>query len=94
MDGDIQDCIDHLIVAEKRGTLERKRTLENEELIVENDFLEIVNINCIIVMMISNNYLKHKRKIFLLCRLDTDIKKIPEHLLKEEDPICIQQSHH
>lgn len=28
-----------------------------------------------------------KRKIFLCVGLDTDIKKIPEHLLKEEDPI-------
>ena len=35
------------------------------------------------------NYLKtSKRKNLFLCvGLDTDIKKIPEHLLKEEDPI-------
>ena len=45
MDGDIQDCIDHLIVA------------ENAERLKES------------------------------VGLDTDIKKIPEHLLKEEDPI-------
>ena len=33
-----------------------------------------------------------KRKQSFLCvGLDTDIKKIPEHLLKEED---LQQSHH
>ena len=41
-----------------------------------------------------------KRKQSFLCvGLDTDIKKIPEHLLKEEDPIFafnnrVQQSHH
>ena len=28
-----------------------------------------------------------KKKSFLCVGLDTDIKKIPEHLLKEEDPI-------
>ena len=27
-----------------------------------------------------------KKKSFLCVGLDTDIKKIPEHLLKEEDP--------
>ena len=27
------------------------------------------------------------KKTFLCVGLDTDIKKIPEHLLKEEDPI-------
>ena len=30
---------------------------------------------------------KKKKKSFLCVGLDTDIKKIPEHLLKEEDPI-------
>ena len=36
-----------------------------------------------------------KRKQSFLCvGLDTDIKKIPEHLLKEEIHLCIQQSHH
>lgn len=35
-----------------------------------------------------------KKKSFLCVGLDTDIKKIPEHLLKEEDPIShsIKQS--
>ncbi len=28
-----------------------------------------------------------RKKSFLCVGLDTDIKKIPEHLLKEEDPI-------
>ena len=28
-----------------------------------------------------------KKQSFLCVGLDTDIKKIPEHLLKEEDPI-------
>ena len=32
------------------------------------------------------NQIKEKRS-FLCIGLDTDIKKIPEHLLKEEDPI-------
>ena len=36
-----------------------------------------------------------KKKSFLCVGLDTDIKKIPEHLLKEEDRIFFfQQSHH
>ena len=30
-----------------------------------------------------------KKKSFLCVGLDTDIKKIPEHLLKEEDPIFL-----
>ena len=30
-----------------------------------------------------------RKKSFLCVGLDTDIKKIPEHLLKEEDPICL-----
>ena len=28
-----------------------------------------------------------RKKSFLCVGLDTDVKKIPEHLLKEEDPI-------
>ena len=28
-----------------------------------------------------------RKKSFLCVGLDTDIKKIPEHLLKEEDPL-------
>ena len=37
-----------------------------------------------------------KRKESFLCvGLDTDIQKIPSHLLKEEDPVFrLQQSHH
>ena len=35
---------------------------------------------------VSYTHLKRK-KSFLCVGLDTDIKKIPEHLLKEEDPI-------
>ena len=33
-----------------------------------------------------------RKKSFLCVGLDTDIKKIPEHLLKEEDPsvLCFQ----
>ena len=30
-----------------------------------------------------------RKKSFLCVGLDTDIKKIPEHLLKEEDPIFV-----
>ena len=30
-----------------------------------------------------------KKQSFLCVGLDTDIKKIPEHLLKEEDPILL-----
>ena len=34
-----------------------------------------------------------RKKSFLCVGLDTDIKKIPEHLLKEEDPRILKRNH-
>ena len=80
MDGDIQDCIDHLIVAENAETSERKRNFKT--FYIEMDKQQLFeNIK--------------RKKSFLCVGLDTDIKKIPEHLLKEEDPdLRFQQSYH